>query len=618
MRRLFSSLLCLWSLCCLAPNAIGQELGRIFNDSPTLALASPLQWQLMAKGAVKNPSEFNEASKSQGFAILRPSDALPTGPGREVWLRFALPATPQAQTWFLRIPRMQVERVTLFFKDPQDKGPWLMQAAGEQIAPGQWPVKARTPSFELHTRSSEERVYFVKLEHRTAITERPELISPAEYIDSASRVGTLIGLVIGLFGLLMVLGLATMWLYRNVHYAWFALLVLLAMLTQLVLIGYGGLRLWPYSAYLNSVMGWVTPLIALAAAIGFTVQVSYAQDNYKKLYRISLGLIGLLCASALAFALLAPSFPRVILNALSATALLWLIASNAWIAWRSQPWLWYVVAGFSPVGLSILARLAYNIGWIPHVELVQLISVVTSCLGMMVIYVAMVLRSRETYVARERENALNPTDTSTGLSLARIVQVRLPQVIARSRRFDQPCSVMMLRWIDYQKHMGPLSAAQRDVVLSHLGSRLRRLARDIDTVARWDEDHFVYIIESPVSRELLNGLSSKIMTTCLRPARQLADGDIYNVHLAIWESGRNHMGSTEVMEALRTRLNQMRDGTQRRVQFIDSPLSTKPGDSSATSKADREDIVAKINAIEADPIVPKLAPMPAKLPNQEI
>jgi two-component system, sensor histidine kinase LadS len=177
---------------------------------------------------------------------------------------------------------------------------------------------------------------------------------------------------------------------------------------------------------------------------------------------------------------------------------------------------------------------------------------------------------------------------------------------------------MMLRWIDYQKHIGPLSAAQRDVVLSHLGSRLRRLARDIDTVGRWDDDHFVYIIESPVSRELLNGLSSKIMTTCLRPARQLADGDVYNVHLTIWESGRNKMSSTEVMEALRTRLNQMRDGTQRRVQFVDSPLSTKPGDSSAISKADREDIVAKINAIEADPIVPKLAPMPARLPNQNI
>jgi two-component system, sensor histidine kinase LadS len=616
LRRLFSSLLCLWTLCCLAPSAIGQELGRVFDDSPMLALAAPLQWQSMAKGAVKNPNEFNEPSKNQGFAILRPDDALPTGPGREVWLRFALPATTEPQTWFLRIPRLQVERVTLFFKESQ--GPWLMLAAGEQIAPSQWPVKSRTPSFELHTHSTQERLYFIKLEHRSAITERPELISPAEYIDNASRVGTLIGLVIGLFGLLMVLGLATTWLYRNVHYVWFALLVVLALFTQLVLIGYGGLRLWPHSAYLSAVMGWITPLVTLAVAIVFTVQVSYAKDNYKTLYRVSLGFIALLGATTLAFALMNSAFPRVLLNALAAGALLWLIGSNAWIAWRSQPWLWYVVAGFSPVGLSMLARLAYNVGWIPHVELVQLISVVTSCMGMMLIYVAMVLRSRETYVALERENALNQTDASTGLSLARIVQLRLPQVIARSRRFDQPCSVMMLRWIDYQKHIGPLSAAQRDVVLSHLGSRLRRLARDIDTVGRWDDDHFVYIIESPVSRELLNGLSSKIMTTCLRPARQLADGDVYNVHLTIWESGRNKMSSTEVMEALRTRLNQMRDGTQRRVQFVDSPLSTKPGDSSAISKADREDIVAKINAIEADPIVPKLAPMPARLPNQNI
>jgi two-component system, sensor histidine kinase LadS len=605
-------LLSCWLVCCAlcAPQgAAAQKLGKLFDDSTTLKLAAPLQWQALPKGAVRNPNEFADAAKTPGFADLAPGAVLPTGPERDVWLRFALPTTAIPQTWYLRIPRMQLEQATLYFQN--ERSGWMTLTAGENIAVNRWPVPTRLPSFELTTRVDQSQTYYLKVEHRAPISERPELITPSEYINAASLVGGIVGLMLGLFGLLTALGLVSMRMNRNPHFAWFSVMVFSLLLTQLVLIGFAGLRLWPHSVYLNKVMGVVAPLWTLAAGTWFVVKVSYAKDAFARIYKISLVLIGLLLAGSLAFATMQNDLPRAGLTVLAAVAMLWNLGALVWMAWRSQAWLWFMVAGFAPLTLSMLARLSYNFGWIAHVEVAQLFSVITGCVGMMVVYAGLVVRNRESSAALERESALAHTDMSTGLSNARIAITRLPQVLARSARFEEPCGVIMLRWLDYNQHVNPLSSAQRGAVLSHFGARLRRLARNIDTVARMDDDHFVYLVESPVSREMLTALGSKIITTCLRPARALNDGDVYNVHLAVWTPTDKGISASEVMESLRTRLNQMGYGTQRKMQFVDSPLSSRPGD--VPAEVDlvkrRQDIVAKINAIEASPILPTLAPV---------
>lgn len=589
--------------------AIAQELGKLFDDSPTLKLAAPLQWQALPKGAVRNPNEFADAARAKGFVDLAPGAGLPTAPEREVWLRFALPATATAQTWYLRVPRIQLEQATLYFQNGQSG--WMTLTAGENIAVSQWPVPTRLPSFELSTRADHPQTYYLKLEHRTPISERPELISPIEYISSASLVGGIVGLMLGLFGLLTALGLISMRLNRNPQFGWFALMVFSLLLTQLVLIGFAGLRLWPHSVYLNKVMGVIVPLWTLAASTWFVVEVSYAKEAFARIYKISLALIVLLWVGSLAFAVMQNNMPRTALTVLAAVAMLWNLGALAWMARRSQPWLWFIVGGFAPLTLSMLARLSYNFGWIEHVEIAQLFSVITGCVGMMVVYAGLVLRDKESSAALEREAALKHTDMSTGLTSADLVMTRLPMVLARSARFEEPCGVIMLRWLDYHRQVDTLSSAQQGAVLSHLGARLRRLARNIDTVARLDDDHFVYLVESPVSRDMLTALSTKIISTCLRPTRTLNDGEVYNVHLAVWTPTDKGISAKEVMESLRTRLNQMGHGTPRKMQFVDSPLSSRPGEPAVEIDPvkRRQDLVAKIDAIEATPIEPRLAPV---------
>jgi two-component system, sensor histidine kinase LadS len=592
-------------------SASAQGFARLFDDSKTLQLTTPLQWQALPRGAIQTPEAFADTAKNQGFKVLSKDAALPTGPDQEVWLRFALPATIAPEIWYLRIPRLGVERIVLYQQD--GKGVWQTQTAGDAIALSSWPERTRNPSFQLSTLVGQEHLYFLKLEHRKPITERPQLIAPSDYIDGAMRVGSLIGLMFGLFGLLTALGLLTARLYHSAQYAWFALMVSLVLMAQLVLVGFTSLRLWPDSIYLNQVASVVIPLWALASTIWFTVQVSYAKSIAPIIYKLSVGFIATLLAMSIAFGFYPQHFPRDLLTPVAAIAMVWNIGALVWMAWRSQSWLWFVVVGFGPLTLSMLARLAYNMGWLTHVELAQLVSVISGCLGMMVVYASMILRSRESYAAFEREAALTNIDISTGLTLGRIAEIRLPQVLQRSYRFGKPCGVVMVRWLNYDAQVESMSSAQRGAVLAHFGARLRRLVRDIDTVARYDDDHFLFLIESPMTRDMVNDLGMKILSTCMRPSVPLGHGDVYNVHVAMALISGGNMSAKEVIEALLTRINQMDVGTSRRMQFIDSPLTSHPLNegSDGSGMRNTQALVAKINEIEANPIMPTLAPISA-------
>jgi two-component system, sensor histidine kinase LadS len=608
----------LFILCWCAPHLVAaQAFESVSEDSSSLVLAAALQWQATPKGKIQNPDTFQAVDAAQGFAIYTPSTRLPTSQQSEVWLRFSLPATTTPEQWYLRIPRLSLERATLYSQDKSNL--WTQVSAGSLVAMKHWPVPARRPTFALLTRTNGMQTYYLKLEHYSAIAERPELLSANEFIDDSARVGVVIGLTFGLFFLLGALGLLAAWQHRERNFLWFALTAFLLLLVQLVLNGHAGQNFWPNSSYLNLTMPWLCALWLLAATTWFCAQVCFSREAFPKIYKTTIAVVSTLLLLSMAYAMARQDFPRLALNAVVALGMLWVLGSTAWMAWRSQPWLWHVVGGLAPIALAMVVRLAYNMGWVGQVEMAQLVGIVAGCLGMLVIYRALLLRNREAQLALQRESAAQSIDVTTGLTLARVVDVRLPLVMARSERFDEPCGVLMVRWLGYREFMEPLSSTQRGAALSHLGARLRKLGRPIDTVARLDDDHFLYLIEAPISRDRLNALGTKILSVCMRPGRPQVDNNEYNVHIAIWASTKGNMLVSQVIESLRTRLNHMAHGTSRRVQFVDAAPNSRPGEGNSeisnvtgAGALTSADIVAKINAIEASPMLPTIALKPKR------
>lgn len=590
-----------WLLLLGFVSAVGhaQVFDRLYPDSAQITLARPLEWVAAAKGTVATPDQFIAAPDAWRFQPYTASTVLPTSDKQEVWVRFTLPITTNRQVWFVRMARPSIVKASFFSQDAA--GQWQPQFAGESIAPAQWALRTRSPSFEVQSSSRGEQTYYLRFEHRSAITERPMLITPIEYIDGSSRVGILIGLLGGTFGLLSVLCMAAYAITRNTVFLWFASFVVALMFSQATLIGYSGWRMWPGSAYLNQVMGWVTGCLALAAGAWFCANASYARESHIWIYR----LLRALALGSLLLAILAAAnldvLSRDMRNAWAAMVTVLVIGSLAWMALRGQRWNAVLMVGLVPIGLATMTRLVYNLGWVPQVEFAQTAGIFSAILGLLWLMVALVWRGRTALLSTELAAALNNYDAISGLVQERVVRIRLPQMLLRATQLKLGCGVIMLRWIDYPQLMASLSPEKQHAMLRQLGQVLNRVARDIDTAARFGDDCFLILIEGPISRNSLSSLCTQILTACIRSSDKFDMPNAFSFHMAIWHANVVPCGDEEVLETLKARLNQMSYGTRRPVQFVDMATSDPSPEQLDEFNQRRDKLIAKIDAIEASP-----------------
>ena len=265
----------------LAGPVQAQVFDRLNSASEPVRMSQPLKWLAVPRGSIASPDQLI-AEHDARFESYTEKTVLPTSDRLEAWASFALAATETPHVWFIRIPRQTIVKVRVFVRNSD--GNWQIESAGESIAPSKWALATRVPSFQLQTRSDREQLYFLRFEHRTPITERPMLVTAVEYINGASRVGIVMGLMFGMFGLLAILCVTACAFARNSVFLWFGSFVVTLMFTQLIFIGYGRWRLWRDSIYLNQVMAWVftalwhrvhgpvrVPAMPKAAIPGFTV-----------------------------------------------------------------------------------------------------------------------------------------------------------------------------------------------------------------------------------------------------------------------------------------------------------------------------------------------------------
>ena len=576
-----------------------QVFDRLYPESAQITLSQPLEWVAVAKEAITSPDPFTAQPDAFRFQPYTATTMLPTSEKQVVWARFTLAVTPMRQVWFVRIPRASIVKISLFSQDAS--GRWQMQSAGESIAPAQWALRTRLPSFEVQSSSRSEQTYYLRFEHRTSITERPMLIAPIEYVDGSSRVGILIGLLGGMFGLLSILCVAAYAITRNTVFLWFGTFVVALMFSQATLIGFGGWRIWPNSVHLNQVMGWVTSCLALATGTWFAAQASYARDSHIWIYR----LLRILAIGSLILAALAASnldlLTREMRNTWVALVTVLVIASLAWMALRGQRWNALLLVGLLPIGLATMARLVYNLGWATQMEFAQTAGIFSAILGLLWLMLALAWRSRTSLLATELAAALDNYDATTGLVQERVARIRLPQMLLRATQLKLGCGVIMLRWVDYRQLMGSLSPEKQSAMLKQMGQVLSRVARDIDTAARFGDGVFLMLIEGPISRSSLASLCTQILTACIRLSDKFEMPDGFKLHIAVWQANLVPCNDEEVLEALRTRLNHMSFGTKRLVQFVDAVTSDPGPEQQEEFNQRRDELIAKIDAIEASP-----------------
>lgn len=601
-----------WAAVTFNPLASAQSFDVLYADSPQPKLAAPLQWvavpraQATQSGSgqtlIEPTQSFLNAPDAWTFADVTQRTQLPTSPTQDVWMRFTLAPADTPQTWYLRIPLINPVRVSLYTRDGQ--GAWQVQSAGNLVAPAQWPMRTRAPTFELKTSATEPLPFFIHFENQSAMAERPQMLSTVEYITGAYGVGAMLGLLAGALSLLTALCLMAYALTRKTVFLWLSAFILVMLFNQLTLSGFASWKMWPQSQVLHQNMPWATSFLAMATGVWLTALASYAQDIHRLIYRLmgTLALLSLLLAAATAVNVHVVS--RESKNVLTAVIVLSVIACMVWLTLRGNRFNGYLLLGLIPIGLAALNRVAYNVGWLAHVEFAQLLGSLASTLGLLILFSALGWRSRDALFLSRRERALADYDVETGLLVSDKTKTRLPRLLLRGNRLNAGGGVILLRWVDAPLYTGLAANAQRGQILRQIGNLMRAAGRDMDSLIRHDDNHFLMLIEGPISRDALSGMASQIIAASLRGKEPSASAEAIlalNLHIAIWQENIGTTTANNVMALLMRRLNVMGKTTQRRVQFIDSAVSDQVPDSTNQQRRRKRDVLNKINEIESEP-----------------
>jgi len=123
-------------------------------------------------------------------------------------------------------------------------------------------------------------------------------------------------------------------------------------------------------------------------------------------------------------------------------------------------------------------------------------------------------------------------DPLTGLANRTLLQDRLEQAVARSRRLDQPMGLLMLDIDGFKRINDSLGHTAGDSILVQVARRLERATRETDTAARWGGDEFVVVLPDLDSPAAIERVQTRIREAVEIPMSAGGEEDL-EIHLTL-------------------------------------------------------------------------------------
>lgn len=501
-------------------------------------------------------------------------------PHGALWLHLRLQrGARERQEWLLKFPMPVLDQVTVH---QRLAGQWRADSAGDTLAVNQWPERGRYPFFRLELPPGEPRDVYVRLQHATPADIPLELATTARHTGQLQGEYLLLGAAFGALLLLIVGSLAKSWAYRDAGFAWYAGYAALTTLAVASYTGIAGQFLWPGFGLLHDAPTSMLACLAVGAAL-LAVRVTL---DLRRRMRLLDRLILVLGAAGAVLALSPPLLPKSVHLPLMGGYLC--LASGAALAASAAAW-WrgdvvgrWVFAAQLPLVATLLHTVFRQLGWAEMPFASQDLIMLGLAFEVPLLLVALFMRSRDRHSAEVREQALSTHDALTGLLAPHLFHDRLRQVVTRWRRDAENAAVMYIDLVNHEpirQHYGG-AVAEQSLLRSVI--KLRRLLRDVDTVARMGEARFGVILEGAASRASVTERASRLIAAGLMPLPGLKPEVTLQFHVAALLLSERPMEADEVEAALAEQLARMSPRTHRPIRFIqaDTPITSEPGDSS--------------------------------------
>ncbi|OQC08805.1 MAG: putative diguanylate cyclase AdrA [Alphaproteobacteria bacterium ADurb.Bin100] len=409
----------------------------------------------------------------------------------------------------------------------------MVQHAGDSLAQSQWAERGRMPFFSLGPDTSREVTYLVRISHaRVPFSGGLFLKTQVVASDQEQRAQFFLGGYFGLAALAVFVALANALVYRDRGFGAYAIYVLAMILGQAGITGVGGMLFWPEMPALNNPMTFFMPLLAGALGVWFVRIVATPQQYSTLLDRLAVSIIlGLIAVAGIDAVV-----PSVIgfelslyLLALSMGVVLLLLGLAIARGDRHSRW---IAAGYALIVLGGIFPVARNFGLIQSGFLSEYGLMLGSAMEMPLLFYGLNRRLNEQTETRARARALAVTDPLTGLTSHRRLLTQLQASINRARN-GRPFALMVVELANHAALARELGreGAERALVLA--ASRLRRVVRGTDTVARVGAQHFAVLMDSPCSLDEANAIATHAVAQGLRENEVLPPGASLRFHVAL-------------------------------------------------------------------------------------
>lgn len=502
----------------------------------------------------------------EGRAV-QASDIMPTGGGAALWYRLALPAVAAPTPLMLTVPHPNMDSVELYRPAPGSL--WRLERSGDAEPVSQWPVRHLTPAFELLLQPGETQPSYLRVAHNYPISVPWQLSDPASFHEQSKESHLLLGVYIGLVLLIALMSTLHAASWRDSIHLFFAGYVLVVATGQLALTGLAGEFLWPDSAWWND-SAPVAMTLATAALLHLFLRQMVVDRDAPWLSR-GLLLMTLLGAGILtAFLVMGnkSSFNLATPYYLGSMAVYLSVAG--WYVWRRPLVGMWVLAAMVCLTVGSIFPILRTQGLLPLGVATQYGAQIGAAFEILLLVVALYLRSRERRDNQARVGALTRVDPLTGLGNHRVLLQRLDALLVRQRRDPGAGAVMRVRLgnaIDIRQDYG-MEAAQSAVVQA--GACVAGVASDGDTVARHRDGDFLLILQGHLTRDELTQIAQRLIARGLADSPSLPPGTMMQFRIAVAEAPFNAPDAEQLLHAMGNVLRELSGRSGTGLRFINA------------------------------------------------
>lgn len=548
------------------------------DTTPKFQITGPVQSWV----ELQNTSKIEDvATKSSQFEAQDAQTRYNLHQGDTLWIKLRL-QIPQGNStrWTLSVPLPTLDCVKFF--QPDGKGGWTQQIAGDTRPQSEWTKKALHADFDLTIPAGAPHEVYLRIRNFKHIGPPILLASTAERDVDRLREYVYLGAILGMTLALALLSLIRYLEHRNKADAWAAGFGLLIALTIAQINGIANALWWGSAPEFGDMASSCVRMLAMGSTLLFVRHLYGLSVRFRR-YDKFLEVVGwVTLASVLGFTVMDRALADTI-----GSALIFLSTTCCLVAtflnWRGGSTVarWLMLA-FAPQFVMLMWMMAEAVGLAPTIWELRYVMSAMAALTVPLIVHALSIVTHDRKELRARHQALPTQDALTGILTPEAFEKAMLE--ARTRVIDEqdPVAMLLVDVINHEHIRQTMGDQTAEQCLLRAVVKLHRVLRDVDQAGRVGSARFALLLEGVRTRQEVTERMVKLIASGLIPLKNLHPEVTLQFHISAVLLHERPLEPQEAMAKLDELLGSMSPRTRRPIRFLEpeataaAPLSAFP------------------------------------------